>query len=384
MFCLEEKAASLAYGQDIYDEEFKIFAAKLEEAPWFLAHSVGRETRELAVLGYGKDAPSFVRELQNHIRGVAYREAHGTKLWLPLHIGVAEVKMGESVDLAVEQAHAAALEANRLHKDIYLYDEGLAETQATVQKIVAARATAMENGEFVPWYQSIVDITTKKPIGAEALVRWNHPDMGTMLPEKFLPIFELDGFVVALDYYMLDMACKLQKRRHYDGKPMLPVSIRQSYRHLEETDYLEKMKEKAKAYDLSPGMIDLEFAAADFSDPEHPERGERAKNILKGLKNLGYTVTLDYFSQTSSLEAMYSLPIDTVKLAPSLLDQHNADILKGVAAMGRERGIKVVVLGVENKFQAERVQQADCRYVQGFLYTRPLPEKEWLSSLGNK
>ena len=384
MFCLEEKAASLAYGQDIYDEEFKIFAENLKQASWFLAYAVGREARELAALGYSKDAGNFVRELRNYLRAGAYREAHGARLWLPLRVGVAEVKGGESFAVLAEQAHAAGLEANRLRQDIYLFDENLATAKNTVQQIVASRTQAMDNGEFIPWYQTIVDINTKTPVGAEALVRWNHPEMGMLLPESFLPIFELDGFIIAMDYYMLDMACKLQKRRHYDGKPMLPLSIRQSCRHLEEADYLEKMQEKYKAYDLSPGMIDLEFAAADFATGEHPERNERAKNILKGLKNLGYTVTLDYFSQTSSLEAMYSLPIDTVKLAPSLLEQHNADILTGVSALGRERGIRVVVLGVENKFQAERVEAAKCRFVQGFLYTRPLPEKEWLSSLGNK
>ena len=382
LFYLEEKAANLSYGQNIYDNELKDFANRLKKAPWLLACSVGREPGELAALAHGKDATTFARDLQNFIRSNAYREAKNARLWLPLRVGISAHDPKRDFGAWVETAHAAILEAGRLHQDIYVFDEKLAETIQKAQKIVECRDSALENGEFVAWYQPILDLKTRKPVGAEALVRWDHPKMGLMLPESFVPIFELDDFIVAMDYYVLDLVCKLQKRRYHDGKEMIPVSLSQSHRHLSETDYLEKMKAKAKLYDLSPGMIDLEFAAADFSDLVHPERGERAKNILKGLKNLGYTVTLDYFSQASSLEALYSLPIDAVKLSPELLDQHNEEMLAGIVALGLERHIKVIALGVENKFQADRLKQAKCEYVQGFLYTKPLPEKEWLSSLG--
>lgn len=382
MFYLEEKAAVLAYGQKIYVEELKDFAAGLNGATWLLSYAVGRDTGELIAVGQGKDDTSFVREVQNFLRVNAYRQAKDARLWLPLRVGVVAVHDGDKFDELAEKARSACLEAERLHQDVYVFDENLAENIADAEKILAHREQALDNGDFQPWYQSITDLVTKKPVGAEALVRWQHPELGMLLPEKFLPVFELDGFIVAMDYYMLDAASKLQKRRYYEGKPMLPLSLTQSHRHLVEADYLEKMRDKVKKYDLSPGMIDLEFAAADFSDLEHPERGERAKNILKGLKNLGFTVTLDYFSQRSSLEAIFSLPIDTVKLAPELLEQNNEEILKSVVKLGRERGIRVVALGVENKFQAERLQTSSCEYAQGFFYAKPLPEQEWQKSLG--
>lgn len=382
LFYLEEKAASLAYGQKIYIDELKGFAEKLQAAPWLLSYAAGRDTGELAALGFGKDAAGFAREVQNFLRANAYRETKDARLWLPLRVGVVAIATDKSFVELAEKARAAGLEAARLRQDVYVFDENLAEKIANVEIILGDREQALENGDFKPWYQSIIELDTKKIVGAEALVRWHHHDLGMLLPEAFLSVFDMDGFIVAIDYYMLDTVSKLQKRRYHDGKPMIPVSLSQSHRHLVEENYLEKMRDKVKAYDLTPGMIDLEFAAADFSDLEHPERGERAKNILKGLKNLGFTVTLDYFSQESSLEALFSLPIDAVKLSPSLLEQANEEMLKGVVELGRERGIKVISLGVENKFQAERLSKAACKYAQGFMYAKPLPEQEWQKSLG--
>ena len=174
--------------------------------------------------------------------------------------------------------------------------------------------------EFSVWYQPKYDLATHQLVGAEALVRWQSPELGLLPPGRFIEVFERNGFAVRLDYYMLGHVARFLEDRMKRGLPVVPVSVNQSALHISEGGYLRKMKETAEAYGLPAGLLDLEVTETAFVDFKTKEARESSRHIIDSLKSYGYATSMDDFcTGYSSIAMLQNLPMDSMKIDRSIL-----------------------------------------------------------------
>lgn len=237
---------------------------------------------------------------------------------------------------------------------------------------------ALERREFVAYFQPKVDLDDHRIIGAEALVRWRHPKLGLIPPGDFIPFFERNGFVTKLDLYMFEQACRCQRALLDEGIEPAPVSVNFSRRHLRAGDWSEKLIAIAEKYGLSTRLFELELtetvAEEDFG---------LVVAASQRIKSRGFALSIDDFgSGYSSVQLLYRIPIDVLKLDKSCLSEKGArrierEIVKSIIQIALDNGIRVIWEGIETPAQEAFIRQYGCRYAQGYLYWRPMPFEEY-------
>lgn len=242
---------------------------------------------------------------------------------------------------------------------------------------------AMENNEFVLYFQPQYDAVSKKLVGAETLCRWIRPDGTIISPNLFIPIAEKNGMIRFLDNLIWKLAFKTIRKWIDDGIEIIPISINISRRNLESDGFIGIIDRLQKTYDIDPSYIHFEITeSSDTSD-----KVDMIDRINK-LKKLGFKVAMDDFgSGYSSLNSLKDIPIDILKLDMGFLDSKNKNadkggtILSNVIRMAQTLGLKIIAEGVETQAQANLLKSLGCDIFQGFLYSKPLPENEFLKVL---
>lgn len=299
---------------------------------------------------------------------------------LTLAIGIYPIQSGDSAIIAVDRANIARknVEDSHLHNYMY-YDESMHNSMLEQKNIEDSMEEALQNHEFSVYYQPKFDITTGKLVGSEALVRWSRHS-GMIPPIRFIPLFEENGFIVPLDYYVLDSVCASMRKRLDAGKRVLPVSVNFSRVHLS-TDVLPVViKTTLERYDIPPHLIEIEITESALAATE-----DYQINILHEIRSLGCVLAMDDFgSGMSSLNTLRKLPFDVLKIDRDFLYSNSSSereriVLSNVVRMAFDLNMRVICEGVETKEQEEFLRQIGCRYVQGFLYARPLPEEQFIS-----
>ena len=242
---------------------------------------------------------------------------------------------------------------------------------------------AFDRQEFAVWYQPKYDLATKKLVGAEALVRRQSPELGLLMPGRFIDYFERIGLAIRLDYYMLGHVARFLEDRLRRQLPVVPISVNQSALHLNENSYLKNMKDVADAYRLPRGLIDLELTETAFIDFKSKEARANARQIVDELKADGYATSMDDFcTGYSSIAMLQSLPMDTMKIDRSILlaaekDPRATAILESVIRLGRSLGMNVLTEGIETPAQEALLHRLGCTYGQGYFYAKPMPQEDF-------
>ncbi|HEY6930408.1 MAG TPA: EAL domain-containing protein, partial [Thermoanaerobaculia bacterium] len=240
---------------------------------------------------------------------------------------------------------------------------------------------ALLNHELVVYYQPLLDLKTGRIRGAEALVRWKHPDLGLLLPSEFISLAELSGLIVPLGQQVLRDAC-VQVRAWQDmGFPDLSVAVNLSARQFQQADLLRDVTEALDAAHLAAEMLDLEITESNAM-----QNAELSISLLLELKKLGIRLSLDDFGTGySSLNYLKRFPIDRIKIDQSFVrdvtrDAHDAAIASAVIAMAHRLELTVVAEGVETEEQLAFLRQNQCDEMQGYLFSAPVsgPEFEHL------
>ena len=175
---------------------------------------------------------------------------------------------------------------------------------------------ALDEREFIVYYQPKVDIKTEKIIGAEALVRWISKKNGFMNPGEFIPIFEREGFIIELDFFILEEVFKLIKEWLDNGKDPITISVNQSRVHLSNPFYIERLENLIKKYEIPTKYVELELTESLFMEID------TAIDTVNKLKGLGFSISIDDFgSGFSSLNMLKSIPIDVVKIDREFLNE---------------------------------------------------------------
>ena len=299
---------------------------------------------------------------------------------LTLAIGIYPIQPGDSAIIAVDRANIARKNVVDYHLCNYMYyDESMHNSLVEQKDIEDSMEEALHNHEFSVYYQPKFDINNGNVVGSEALVRWSRHS-GMIPPIRFIPLFEENGFIVPLDYYVLESVCASLRERINAGKKVLPVSVNFSRVHLS-TDVLPAViKATLERYDIPPHLIEIEITESALAATE-----DYQLNILHEIRALGCVLSMDDFgSGMSSLNTLRKLPFDVLKIDRDFLYSNSSSereriVLSNVVRMAFDLNMRVICEGVETKEQEEFLKQIGCRYVQGFLYARPLPEEQFIS-----
>lgn len=288
------------------------------------------------------------------------------------------------VNVMCDRAFHAAHDKNYKYVEyIHFYNDSERQQQLMEQEIEYEMERALEEQQFYIVIQPKYDPVTEKIVGGETLVRWQHPEKGIISPGVFIKVFERDGFIIQLDYFVWEETCRLQAKMKQKGIKTVPISINVSRAHFYGSELLNKLRELIRKYNLETTDIELEITESIC--------GEESGNIydmIRKLQKEGFKIAMDDFgSGYSSLNMLKEMPLDIIKMDLKFLDgeaKKSRLILKALIEMAQTMGLKVVVEGVEILSQVEFLRQFKDCYVQGYYFSRPVVGEVFEEMVANK
>ncbi len=230
------------------------------------------------------------------------------------------------------------------------------------------------NKEYQMYLQPKNDMNTGELIGAEALVRYMHPQMGMIPPSKFIPALERERTIRYIDFFMYEEVCKIMEQWHKKGRNLLPVSLNFSRATILERDFMEQLLSIYEKYEIPYNCIEIEITES-MGELEK----ETLSEISTQMREKGFRVSLDDFgSQYTNMAILTIMDFDTLKLDRSLVSrleksQENRIVVQHVIEMCKEMGVHCLAEGVENEFQKNLLREMGCDFAQGYLFNKPLP-----------
>lgn len=253
------------------------------------------------------------------------------------------------------------------------YEQGMTQRLEEDPKILIEVQRALENREFLLYWQPQCNTRTGKIVGVEALVRWNHPERGLVGPNDFIPILERNGFIASLDLYVWEEACRLIKRWIDQGKAPIPACVNISRGDLYSIDVVKAISDLVDSYGLSKSVLHLEITESAYAEDE------KMIKAVSDFKELGFTVFIDDFgSGYSSLNILREIQADVVKIDMKFLDleedelNRGENLLESIVTMTRLMELSIVAEGAETQKQVDFLKDIGCTYVQGYYFYRPL------------
>ena len=315
-----------------------------------------------------------IEQLQNAVS--AYRKDY--RLELSVGICRMEERTLSADDYYIFANMAAQQCKNQYDKHYAFYDKAIGQQLSVELEIAGEMQKALDEEQFVIYLQPKFDLTSDAACGAEALVRWQHPEKGLIPPGVFIPVFESNGFISKLDYYVWEKTCALLRAWLDEGTQPFPVSVNISRISLYNPQLTELLTGLIQKYMLPPELLQLEVTeSAYMTNPE------LMRQTMSALHSAGFTILMDDFgSGYSSLNTLKEIDMDVLKVDMKFLpvgeEVGRAEIiLSSVIKMANWLGMHVVVEGVETRQQRDFLEGAGCECVQGYYYSRPIPHAEY-------
>lgn len=258
------------------------------------------------------------------------------------------------------------------------FEEKQKEEQALEEELSRDIVRALQEKEFIPYFQPQYNIYSNEVVGAELLARWKHSKLGILLPEVFVPILEDAGCILDLDIIMLEEACRQLKAWLKEELLPVPLSLNFSMLNLHRRDFVRRVQNIVEQYDISPALISLEFKnSAVFANME------KATEIFKEFKKLGFKLSVDGFGTgDASFCVLEQIAVRNLKLDRALISRIESNeksqiLIQHIIKLSQELGLVVIAEGVETKEQMEFLQAAGCKFAQGFLFEKPCSMAEF-------
>lgn len=322
--------------------------------------------------------------LNKIIKSVENLKIKGNIYNLSANMGIYKVKkedknISEIMDKAII-AHSAS--KGDVFDKYHIYDDKMEEELELESKIEQTMYQSLMKKEFKVYYQPKFYTKDETLYGAEALVRWKHGEE-LIPPNKFIPLFEKNKFILKLDLYIFEQVCqdmKMWKEKY--GKDII-VSVNVSRQHFMEEHFLEKYLMIAAKHGINPNNIDLEITESSAIDD-----GIDILEIMRKMKQLGFLISIDDFGTGySSLSMLQDMPADILKIDKSFVDKigkNENNIVDYILNIAKELRIKTIAEGVETKEQREYLLKKGCDIIQGYYYSKPLPEEEFEKYFNNQ
>lgn len=295
-----------------------------------------------------------------------------------------KVTRRKDVDIEKEFNNAGAARATITVEDsqIVFFDDKMVEEQKWIDVINENQLRALENEEFVVYYQPKYDPRTEELRGAEALIRWMSPEHGMVSPGRFIPIFEKNGFITRIDHYMLEHVARDQRRWLDNGFKCVPVSVNVSRAHFIESDLAEQIRDIVDNAGTPHELIEIELTESAFFDDKNA-----LISTIKKLKEYGFAVSMDDFgSGYSSLNSLKEMPLDVLKLDAEFFRGDDGEgrgeiVVSEAIRLAKSLKMRTVAEGVEEKNQVDFLAGLGCDMIQGFYFAKPMPGDEYESKM---
>lgn len=294
-------------------------------------------------------------------------------------IGACRIRADADVKQAIANATSAG-KAYKMRNECAFYDDSVQAEISDEVQFNDMFDSALQNGDFKVYLQPKVGIQPDGGIQAEALVRWLSPEKGVIGPDKFIPLFERNGKICQLDLYVFEEVCRLINRWQTEGKKISKISVNISRFHLRNVglEVWQRYDELKRKYAIADGVIEIELTETVMIDVGQLNF---VKEVLSHFRACGFSVALDDFGFAfSSLGLLKAFEIDTMKLDRSFFINENEksrQIVENLIHLAHSLNMSVVAEGVEQAEQVEALRCMTCDYVQGYVYSRPLPIEEF-------
>ncbi|NSW76735.1 MAG: EAL domain-containing protein, partial [Candidatus Atribacteria bacterium] len=304
---------------------------------------------------------------------------HNQEFFVTASVGIALYPAdGETPHDLIKNADLAMYVAKGKRGDGYAFcSPEMKDNALTKKRLISGLYRALERKEFQIYYQPQVNARTGAIVGLEALLRWQHPEMGMVLPSTFIPIAEQTGIIISIGEWVLRTACAQVARWQRLGILPLRLAVNLSAVQIRDPELVEKVKKVLTETGFDPQYLELEITETTFfQDPEH------VSATLRSLKNLGVNVTLDDFGTGYSfLTHLKALAVDRIKIDRHFLqglleNSRDREIVKGIVHLAQSLEAQVTAEGVETEVQLEFLLEQGREEIQGYYYYRPLPPEE--------
>lgn len=280
---------------------------------------------------------------------------------------------GEDRANLMRNANAAMYQAKKLGGNQYQFSTADTNANAVLRlEFESALAPAIKNDEFILHFQALVDVTTAMIVGAETLVRWQHPKHGLIEPDKFIPLSEESGIIVPLGTWVFRNACIQARNWELDGVKNIRLAVNFSVLQFRQGRFIDLVNEILTETEANPAFLEIEITESVFMHDS-----QAILKIFRHFRNLGIRVCLDGFGTGYlSLSYLKRLPLNSIKIDRSFVqeipdDPENTAIISAIIAMAQKLGIEVAAEGVESKAQVDFLKQEGCRLMQGYYLSRP-------------
>ncbi len=325
-----------------------------------------------------KDTVSYEEKIRKIRNVFSYPFILTTKeYFVTVSIGVAFApKDGKTSQTLIKNVDSAMYVAKANGKNTYAYfdytfNQKLTEkieTQSELRK-------AIERDEFILFYQAQMDLETKKVVGFEALIRWNHPTKGLVGPDEFIYLAEETGLIVPIGKWVLLTACRQLKQWTNEGYNDINMAVNLSARQFKDKDFVKLVFDTIEEAGIDPSRLELEITETVALDDL-----EYTISTIKELRKIGVNFSLDDFGTGySSMNYLKRLPVSNLKIDKSFLDtvmedQCDQRIIQTIITLAKNLDLFVIAEGVERDDQEQFLQEASCNKAQGFLYSKPVPK----------
>ncbi|MBN9422993.1 MAG: EAL domain-containing protein [Candidatus Accumulibacter sp.] len=317
--------------------------------------------------------------------GETYRIA-GREIFLTGSIGIARYPFdGRSVSDLLQHADAAMYHAKAAGRDNYQFYAASLTTQITERLGLAARLRrAVSNGELELYYQPQIDLRTRRLIGAEALLRWNHPEEGLVPPDRFIGIAEETGLIVGIGEWVLRTACATVCAWNRDARPPLRIAVNLSPRQFKTNDLVATVRTVLAETGCAPEWLELEITEGLLLDDTVD-----VARTLAALRALGLSIAIDDFGTGySALGYLNRFPVQAIKIDRSFVRdivarRDSAELVKAIIAMAHSLRLTLVAEGIEERRQEEFLRAHGCQLGQGYLFGKPMPGRDFASLLAS-
>ena len=308
----------------------------------------------------------------------------GQEVFVTTSIGIATFPQdSDNSGTLLQHADAAMYEAKHKGKSAYSrFTPEMTEISHERLQMESYMRKAMELGEFELYFQPIIDTHSGKLVSAEALLRWNNPALGMVMPDRFIPLAEETGLIIPIGEWVIQEACKAARNwQTLTGNP-IGVAVNVSPRQFRDPGFTDAVMRALDASGLSPELLELEITERLILD-----NSIETADILRKLDRSGIRLTVDDFGTGySALSYLKSYPFDTLKIDKSFIqdvmtENDDASLVRAIITMAHSLGLTVVAEGVEAEAQTHFLKEEHCDYSQGYFYSTPLPEQDFIQWL---